>query len=209
MTLPCPFITEHMKYTSPVLFSWIPSLLSSCNSHSHSIALNVLNTINLLKARGISVSLVWIPSHYGIHFSEQVHSMDTLARQEVNSPSVRFENHLSFAEKLLVVKHKLLSLFHADVHRFPSFHAQHRKKIGPAPYFNAPSRKISVALHRLRSGHSQRNGYRFKFDPECHSPNCRHGCNAQENVLLDCPYSIAKDIPLLDSHLLVPFTRSN
>ena len=203
----------HEVYESVFVFSDSKSAIQllSSNCHSHPIAFNALNTINLLKVRGISVSLVWIPSHVGIHFNEQV---DTLARQEVISPSVRFENQLSLSEKLLVVKHKLQSQFHADIHRFPSFHAQHRKKIGPAPYFNAPSRRTSVALHRLRSGHNHLNGHRFKFDPDCQSPNCRHGCIAQENarhVLLDCPFFDHERHPLrlLFTRLNLPFTLEN
>jgi hypothetical protein len=105
-------------------------------------------------------------------------------------------------------------MFHADLRRFPSFQARHRKKIGPAPYFNSPSRKVSVALHRLRSGHNHLNGHRFKFDPNCLSPNCRHGCNAQENarhVLLDCPFSDRERLPLrlLFTQLNLPFSLEN
>jgi hypothetical protein len=120
----------------------------------------------------------------------------------------------SLAAKLLAVKDKLLSRFHADLHCFPSFHAKHRKKIGPAPYFNARSRKISVALHRLRSGPNPLNSHRFKFDSECQSPNCRNGCNAQENachVLLNCPFFDRERHPLrvLFTRLTLPFTSKN
>jgi ribonuclease HI len=203
----------HEVYKSIFVFSDSKSAIQllSSNGHSHPIAFNVLNTINLLKVRGISVSLVWIPSHVGILFNEQV---DALARQEVISPSIQFENHLSFAEKILVVKHKLQSLFHADLYSFPSFHAKHRKKIGPASYLNARSRKISVALHRLRSGHNHLNSHRFKFDPQCQSPNCRNGCNAQENanhVLLICPFfdRERQRLRLLFTRLGIPFNLKN
>jgi len=73
----------HEVYKSIFIFSDSKSAIQllSSNSHSHPIAFNVLNIINLFKVRGTSISLVWIPSHVGIHLNEQV---DTLARQEVS-----------------------------------------------------------------------------------------------------------------------------
>ena len=128
---------------------------------------------------------MWIPSHVGITYNEQV---DYLARSENDHPTLIHNNPLSLLEKMNIIKRKYQSTILTNIKRTPSFQIVHRNTIGPSPWLCHQSRKISIALHRLRTGHNNLRSHRSRFDVDC-SPFCRFGCKVKENaqhLLIDC-----------------------
>jgi len=154
---------------------------------SHPIASSIINTIELLKQIGTNVHIMWIPSHVGITYNEQV---DYLARSENDHPTLIHNNPLSLLEKMNIIKRKYQSTILTNIKRTPSFQIVHRNTIGPSPWLCHPSRKISIALHRLRTGHNNLRSHRSRFDVDC-SPFCRFGCKVKENaqhLLMNCSF---------------------
>lgn len=177
---------------------------------SHPIASNIINTIDLLKQNGSPVSIMWIPSHVGIGFNEQV---DSLARSENEHPTSFFNNPLSLTEKITLTKRRHQSVFDSLIRKTPSFQIKHRRFLGPAPWLVHPSRRISIVLHRLRTGHNGLGNHRSRFDPDF-SPLCRSGCSERENaqhILIDCPHLVKHRVAILRlfSHLNLPLTLEN
>ena len=173
-------------------------------------SLCIINTIDLLKQNGSSVSIMWIPSHVGICFNEQV---DSLARSENEQPTSLFRNPLSLTEKITLTKRRHQSVFDSLIRKTPTFQIKHKKFVGPAPWLIHPSRKISIVLHRLRTGHNGLGNHRSRFDPDV-SPLCRLGCSQRENaqhILIDCPRLVRCRAAILRlfSHIHLPLTLEN
>ena len=200
------------KSTAVYIFSDSQSAITLLQNDyvSHPIASNIINTIDLLKQNGSSVSIMWIPSHVGICFNEQV---DSLARSENEQPTSLFRNPLSLTEKITLTKRRHQSVFDSLIRKTPTFQIKHKKFVGPAPWLIHPSRKISIVLHRLRTGHNGLGNHRSRFDPDV-SPLCRLGCSQRENaqhILIDCPRLVRCRAAILRlfSHIHLPLTLEN
>ena len=144
------------------------------------------NLLRCLKAVGTKVTLTWIPSHTGIPGNEMA---DKLALDECTSPSGnKLNNKLSTAEKLAIFRTSWMEDWLHNMKKCRKPTVQLRQGTKRIDWHFSSNRKITVCLHRLRSGHNYLNAFAFRIDNNA-DPSCRRGCEAIENtehVLLDC-----------------------
>jgi len=180
----------HSETSEDEIFIYTDSLSSlqllQTNPYTHPTAINIINTVLNLKSAGMKVSFVWVPSHVGIEYNEEV---DKIANNEIHKPTNYIQNPLSFNEKRNIAKIKYDEIKKSEILRKLSCTNVLLPPFGPQPWFSHDkNRTASIALHRLRTGHNHLNGHRSKYKPI--TSLCRKGCNTREDsnhILIVCP----------------------
>lgn len=162
------------------------AIISNGPPSNHHIV-EIHNLLRCLKSIGTKVTLVWVPSHTGIHGNEMA---DQLAADECSSPTGnRIFNKLTASENLSAFQKTWSLEWIQRLKQCIKPSVQVVTKIRRIDWFFAKDRRTSICLHRLRSGHNSLNKFRNRIDPEC-DPLCRRGCEEVEDaqhVLIDCP----------------------
>ena len=136
---------------------------------------------------------MWVPSHIGIEGNEEA---DNLASSAHRASSPASSSDLLTASELKnSMKKDWLESLHSSNHLLIGVY---HLRFGFFPWKFHNNRKISSALHRIRSGHNRLKGHtsRFQtpddgdpfFEPDCW---CRYGCDAIENadhLIISCPH---------------------
>ncbi|KAI9556031.1 hypothetical protein GHT06_018598 [Daphnia sinensis] len=147
----------------------------------------IIETISSLKSSGTQTTLIWIPSHVGIHGNEVA---DRLAQTECTKPSGAKANHkLSPSEKMSIIKNDWRNDHLLYLKSCQKASIQAMSRTGLTKCFHHRERAITVCLHRLRTGHIYLNSFNHRVDKDADS-SFREGCEAIENIkhiLIDCP----------------------
>ena len=163
----------------------IKSLVSAAAEKEDTV-LQTLHSVLRLKSRGIKTNLVWIPSHVGIEGNDKA---DSLAASECLTPTNKVtDSFLSVSEAITKFKQTWTEERRQFLHQYGKPIVQLHTKPSIAEWLFYKSRSISVALHRLRSGHNNLNAFKHRIDID-EDPFCRFGCEAIENanhVILHC-----------------------
>ena len=150
------------------------------------LVLHTIEAIRGLKSAGCKITLVWIPSHIGVIGNERA---DELAVAGCASLSNRAsDSFLSVAEAVSLFKKSWMDERREILHGYGKPVTQFHKSPSITPWLFCKNRSVSMALHRLRSGHNRLNAFKHRID-EAADPSCRYQCEALENaehLLLHC-----------------------
>ena len=142
--------------------------------------LTILKRMEELQSADSIVNLVWIPSHVGISGNEKA---DQLASKESQSSSEnKISNRLSADENVSLFKKSwrnrtLQQLKASCIKDTVAFRNSH----GLADWQFSKIRKVSVTMHKLRSGHNRLGVFQNRINEEL-DPTCRFGCAALEDA---------------------------
>lgn len=153
--------------------------MSSASPSPNDCIIQIHKILSCIKSSGTKVSIAWIPRHIGIKRNEKA---DNLTNAERTSPSgLRINHSLSSSKAYSIVKSTWtknypLSAKSSCQKECVTF----RTNLNHTPWLFHSNRRVSICLHRLRTGHNYINSFAYRMDHEA-DPSCMFGCKAIEN----------------------------
>lgn len=186
--------TQHMDPAPPEVYiftdskSSMQALMAPPSSTMNPIITNIWRVMAGLKDAGTLTHLAWIPSHCGIPGNEKA---DLLAGSICNTTlHNQIDNDLTSSEWLSIYKETWINSILTELRKCKKEITSSKTNWGLVDWHHHQDRRISVSLHKLRSGHNRLNAFLARID-ELHDPICRHNCVEPESVhhvLMVCPY---------------------
>ena len=156
------------------------------NFYKDPLIYEILLKVNNLVCSGVHLTLLWVPSHCGIHGNEEA---DSLAKKGLNFPIVSLNILSNYSECKNKIIYKYIQLWQDQWNS--SSKGRFLYKLNPIiktnMNFKCPSRRHEIVLHRLRLGKVLLSDYLFSINSK-QSDLCTT-CNSVENiehVLLHC-----------------------
>lgn len=195
------------------IFSDSLSVIKSINMQKPSSRPNLLNsfydTVRLISSK---IHLIWVPSHIGLRGNEIA---DKLAQEATTRDHIDLEIGLEISELKCMVQKHITALWQGRWENDASQYHKIEPLVNNKIKFVSKSRKIEVAMTRLKFGCCCLNNYLYKI--KCHPDGLCSHCRVPETILhflTECPQNessskIANELKNLKIPKTVPAILGN